>query len=120
MSTIKFEKGQFYKTRDGKRAECVHTNAGGHSPFLFVINGEDFFPARQDGRFYSDGDDSEYDIISEWAEERVVWVVFSGDYRSAFTSPSYADVFRYYKVLPPHHANSLTRVVIQDGHFDKE
>ena len=50
----------------------------------------------------------------------MVWVVFSGDYRSAFTSPSYADVFRYYKALPPHPANSLTRVVIQDGHIDKE
>ena len=120
MSTIKFEKGKFYKTRDGRKVECVHTNVGGTRPLLFAIDGEDSFFLQPDGRLYICEDTSEYDIISEWAGERVVWVVFSGDYRSAFTSPSYADVFRYYKVLPPHPANSLTRVVLQDGHVDTE
>lgn len=120
MSTIKFEKGKFYKTRDGRKVECVHTNVGGTRPLLFAIDGVDSFSTKQNGSFYQDDGDSRYNIISEWHDERVVWVVFSGDYRSAFTSPSYADVFRYYKALPPHPANSLTRVVLQDGHVDTE
>ena len=120
MSTIKFEKGKFYKTRNGKKAECVHTNIGLRDCLLFVKENGDHFTTYPDGRFVIGEEEDAYDIISEWVDERVVWVVFSGDYRSAFTSPSYADVLRYYKALPPHPANSLTRVVIQDGHVDTE
>lgn len=120
MSTIKFEKGKFYKTRNGEKAECVHTSAGGCSPFLFVIAGEDFFNVRQDGMFYSDGDTCGYDIISEWVEERVVWVVRGGRSGCSFVYDLYQDALDCLTFLPKHPTNSLTRVVIQDGHIDKE
>lgn len=120
MSTIKFEKGKLYKTRDGKKVECVHTNMGGCTPFLFATDEEDFFSTNQNGSFYHDEDDSRYDIISEWPKERVVWVVYSLLPVDSVIFESYNNALRYLLDLPKHPTNSLTRVVIQDGHVDKE
>ena len=123
MSTIKFEKGKFYKTRDGRKVECVHTNVGGTRPLLFAIDGEDSFFLQPDGRLYICEDTSEYDIISEWAEERVVWVFRSGLTGQVIASSDYQYVVNLISgagVLRPHPQDSLTRVVIQDGHVDTE
>lgn len=122
MSTIKFEKGKFYKTRGGEKVECVHTNVGGTRPLLFATDGVDSFSTKQNGSFYLDDGDSRYNIISEWHDERVVWV-----FRDGFTGQ--VDVFTEYRPAidwiggrsPVRHPqDSLTRVVTQDGHFDKE
>lgn len=120
MSTIEFEKGKFYKTRDGKKAECVHTNIGGCFPFLFAIDGVESFSTKQNGSFYHDERGSEYDIISEWPEERVVWVVRSGQSGCSFVYGLYQEALNCLTFLAHHPANSLTRVVTQDGHIDKE
>ena len=120
MSTIKFEKGKFYKTRCGEKVECVHTNVGGTRPLLFATDGEDFFSTNQNGSFYRDESGSEYDIISEWHEERVVWVVCSGFSSGGIAYGSYPLAGDRFAGLLEHPANSLTRVVIQDGHIDKE
>lgn len=120
MSTIKFEKGKFYKTRDGRKVECVHTNVGGTRPLLFAIDGEDSFFLQPDGRLYICEDTSEYDIISEWREERVVWVVRSGRSGCSFVYGLYQEALNCLTFLAHHPANSLTRVVTQDGHIDTE
>lgn len=124
MSTIKFEKGKFYKTRSGDKAECVHTNVGGLGsspyPLLFVIVGECYFTTDQSGRFSNSLPLDDLDIISEWKDERVVWVVYSGRSGYTFSSPLYSEAFRCYTNLDEHPASSLTRVVIQDGHVDTE
>lgn len=122
MSTIKFEKGKFYKTRDGKKVECVHTSLVRDDPLLFVLEGSGgYFTAHPNGIFYSRSQESSYDIISEWHEERVVWV-----YRDGYTGE--VGMFTEYRpaidwIGGPsgrHPQDSLTRVVIQDGHIDKE
>lgn len=124
MSTIKFEKGKFYKTRRGHKAECVHTNVGGYGagPFsvLFVIDGECHFTTDDSGRFSNSLLFNGLDIISEWKDERVVWVVYSGCPSYTFISTKYSEAFRCYTNLGEHPANSITRVVIQDGHVDTE
>lgn len=120
MSTIESEKGKFYKTRDGKKAECVHTNIGGCFPFLFAIDGVGSFSTKQNGSFYHDERGSEYDIISEWKDERVVWVVYVGWSGVTLSSTTYSDAFHWYTNLGEHPDNSITRVVIQDGHVDTE
>lgn len=123
MSTIKFEKGKFYKTRDCRKAECVHTNVCDYepnpTPILFVIDGGGYFATDHHGRFGIWGDDA-CDIISEWKDERVVWVVYGGWSGYTFSSPLYSEAFRWYTNLAEHPANSITRVVIQDGHVDTE
>lgn len=122
MSTIKFEKGKFYKTRSGKKMECVYANLIGNKPLLFVVEGSnDYFTTFPDGMYYDRGQESSYDIISEWHEERVVWV-----YRDGYTGE--VGMFTEYRpaidwIGGPsgrHPQDSLTRVVIQDGHIDKE
>lgn len=121
MSTIKFEKGKFYKTRDGKKVECVHTSLVRDDPLLFVLEGSGgYFTAHPHGIFYSRGQESSYDIISEWHEERVVWVVRSGRSGCSFVYGLYQEALNCLTFLAHHPANSLTRVVIQDGHIDKE
>lgn len=120
MSTIKFEKGKFYKTRGGEKVECVHTNVGGTRPLLFAIDGVDSFSTKQNGSFYLDDGDSRYNIISEWHDERVVWVVRSGRSGCSFVYGLYQEALNCLTFLAHHPANSLTRVVTQDGYFDKE
>ena len=120
MSTIKFEKGKFYKTRCGEKVECVHTNAGGTRPLLFATDGVDSFSTKQNGSFYHDDGDSRYNIISEWREERVVWVVRSGRSGCSFVYGLYQEALNCLTFLAHHPANSLTRVVTQDGHIDTE
>ena len=123
MSTIKFEKGKFYKTRGGEKVECVHTNAWDTNsrpyPVLFVIDGGGCFTTDNNGRF-NIWDVDDHDIISEWKDERVVWVVYSGLAGYAFSSPYYSEAFRWYTNLGKHPANSIIRLVIQDGHVDTE
>lgn len=121
MSTIKFEKGKFYKTRGGKKVECVHTNIGGCTPFLFAVDGEDFFSTNQNGSFYRDESGSEYDIISEWHNEPVVWVFRDGYTGQVGVSIEYQFAIDWLGGPSVRHPqDSLTRVVIQDGHIDKE
>ena len=121
MSTIKFEKGKFYKTRSGKKVECVHTNLVGEEPLLFVVEGTaDYFPSCPDGMYFGGRQESQYDIISEWVDERVVWMVWNGWSDSAFVYDLYSEAFRFYTDLYDHPCSSLTRVVIQDGNVDTE
>lgn len=121
MSTIKFEKGKFYKTRNGKKVECVYANLIGNEPFLFVVEGsDDYFTTFPDGMYYDCGQESPDDIISEWKDERVVWVVYIGWSGVTLSSIIYSEAFRWYTDLGEHPANSITRVVIQDGHVDTE
>ncbi len=123
MSTIKFEKGKSYKMRNGQKVECVYTNPDWEEPLLFVFIGKgdmNYSTARPDGAYYGDCEESEYDIISEWPEERVVWVVYSGFSSGVAAFQSYSMASHSFASMPKHPTNSLTRVVIQDGHFDKE
>jgi len=124
VSTIKFEKGKLYKTRRGHKAECVHTNVGGYGagPFsvLFVIDGECHFTTDDSGRFSNNLTLNGLDIISEWKDERVVWVVYIGWSGVTLSSIIYSEAFRWYTNLGEHPANSITRVVIQNGHVDTE
>lgn len=121
MSTIKFEKGKFYKTRSGKKMECVYANLIGNEPLLFVVEGSnDYFTTFPDGMYYDCGQESPYDIITERHEGRVVWVVCSGWDSYTFSSTTYSEAFRCYTSLGEHPANSITRVVLQDGHVDTE
>lgn len=67
-SETTFEKGKFYKTRGGKKVECLHTGISGTEPLLFADDGGKYFTAHPHGIFYSRGQESSYDIISEWRE----------------------------------------------------
>jgi len=122
VSTIKFEKGKFYKTRDGEKAECFHTSVGGDEAILFVVERiGDYFATCPDGVYSTRGCESPNDIISEWPEERVVWVFRDG--RSGLIGVSIEYQFAIDWIGGPsgrHPQDSLTRVVIQDGHIDKE
>lgn len=121
MSTIKFEKGKFYKTRSGKKMECVYANLIGNEPFLFVVEGSnDYFTTFPDGMYHDRGQESPDDIISEWREEQVVWVVRSGRSGCSFVYGLYQEALNCLTFLAHHPANSLTRVVTQDGHIDTE
>lgn len=120
MSTIEFEKGKFYRTRCGSKTECVHTNVKGGKPFLFVREGGGFYTTDKNGVFLINGREDGLDIISEWREERVVWVVRSGRSGCSFVYDLYQDALNCLTFLAHHPANSLTRVVTQDGHIDTE
>lgn len=119
MSTIKFEKGKFYKTRGGKKVECLHTSISGTEPLLFADDGGEYFTAYRGGEYFSD-EDSNFDIISEWHEERVVWVVCAGKTRAPIVLDTYPAAENLYNCCGNIPTRSLTRVVIQDGHVDTE
>ena len=64
---IEFIRGNFYRTRDGRKAECVHIwpDDGVH----FVCDGPpmDSWSAHADGK-YIHGREREWDIVGPWRE----------------------------------------------------
>ena len=68
---MKIEKGKFYKTRDGRKAECLTTELKGVGETLATLIDGNLAVHYSNGKYYSDGD-SEYDLISEWKDEPII------------------------------------------------
>lgn len=67
---IKFEKGKFYCSRNGKKWQLIHVFVNRPAcPFMFV-NETDHILIREDGLYMTK--ESDYDILSEWHDDPVV------------------------------------------------
>lgn len=76
---MKFEVGQFYRTRDGDKAEILRTDLEGMYPILILLYKvmkesdketieNDVKRITANGRAYRHLEDSEWDLVSEWDE----------------------------------------------------
>lgn len=66
---MKFEIGKFYKTRDGRKAECLYIPDGADDfPMILRINRECFPQTCCVDGSYGRGIETEIDLISEWRE----------------------------------------------------
>jgi hypothetical protein len=70
MSTLKFEVGKAYMTRDGRKAVCLTTTLR-EGKIAFQINGEVFI-SQTNGMYYADESKSLIDIIGEWIDKPIV------------------------------------------------
>jgi hypothetical protein len=68
MSTLKFEVGKAYQTRDGRKAVCLTTTLGEMHPIGLQV-GKNFIETTKKGHFYGDTLKSQNDIISEWIDK---------------------------------------------------
>lgn len=72
---MNLEKGKFYKTRDGRKAECLTTTltTGGEFTCICEIEGafETYLP---NGKYDTPDCDNRLDLISEWKEPEWFWV----------------------------------------------
>lgn len=71
--SIKLEEGKFYKTRDGRKVECLKTlppNKHGYVHVCIVYDPDRWLATnyQPDGKYYDDGTSDDYDIICEWTE----------------------------------------------------
>lgn len=69
---IKFEVGKYYKTRGGRKARVVCTDALGSQPIVALVEydvGEERPKMyKDDGSFWGNRVASEWDLVSEWVE----------------------------------------------------
>jgi hypothetical protein len=70
MSTLKFEVGKTYQTRDGRKVICLSTTLR-EGKIAFQINGEVFI-SQTNGMYYADESKSLIDIIGEWIDKPVI------------------------------------------------
>jgi len=71
MSTLNFEVGKAYQTRDGRKAVCLTTTLDDDYPIGIQIDGS-LFRATSDGYDYVTKSESPKDIISEWIDKPVI------------------------------------------------
>jgi len=71
MSTLIFEVGKAYQTRDGRKAVCLTTTLGEMHPIGLQV-GSEFIETTKKGHFYGDTLNSQNDIISEWVDKPVI------------------------------------------------
>ena len=70
MSTLKFEVGKAYQTRDGRKAVCLTTTLY-DSRVGFQV-GEILYSVTINGMFFNDKSETQNDIISEWIDKPVI------------------------------------------------
>jgi hypothetical protein len=70
MSTLNFEVGKTYMTRDGRKVICLSTTLR-EGKIAFQINGEVFI-SQPNGMYYADESKSLIDIIGEWIDKPVI------------------------------------------------
>jgi hypothetical protein len=70
MSTLNFEVGKAYRTRDGRKAVCLTTTLSYDYPIGLQLYSE-FIETTKKGRFYDDSE-TQNDIISEWIDKPVI------------------------------------------------
>jgi hypothetical protein len=71
MSTLKFEVGKTYQTRDGRKAVCLTTTLENDYPLGLQIDGS-IYRATVDGYDYVTKSESPKDIIGEWVDKPIV------------------------------------------------
>jgi hypothetical protein len=71
MSTLKFEVGKSYQTRDGRKAVCLTTTLCDDYPIGIQID-DSLYRATSDGYDYVTKSQSPKDIISEWIDKPVI------------------------------------------------
>jgi hypothetical protein len=65
---MKIEKGKYYKSRDGRKWEVLKTDARSNKIIMYCYENGHLFALHQNGMFYDDKTESEFDLISEWTE----------------------------------------------------
>jgi hypothetical protein len=70
MSTLNFEVGKAYRTRDGRKAVCLTTTLYDNRIGLQV--GEILYSVTINGMFFTDKSETQNDIISEWIDKPIV------------------------------------------------
>jgi len=71
MSTLNFEVGKAYRTRDGRKAVCLTTTLENDYPLGLQIDGF-LYRATVDGYDYISKSETQNDIISEWIDKPVI------------------------------------------------
>jgi hypothetical protein len=73
MSTLKFEVGKSYMTRDGRKAVCLTTTATEYDgqPIVLQIEGRLIYVTIL-GRYHNLLEVDNYDIIGEWIDKPVI------------------------------------------------
>jgi len=71
MSTLNFEVGKAYRTRDGRKAVCLTTTLSDDYPIGIQIDGS-LYRATSDGYDYVTKSQSPKDIVGEWVEKPVI------------------------------------------------
>lgn len=65
MTTLKLEVDKSYRTRDGRKVTILSTFPD--DIFMFAANNGEFY--MDNGEYWGDGEESRYDLISEWQDE---------------------------------------------------
>jgi len=82
----------YYKTRDGRKARVICTDAPGGAPVVGYIIGETssgYVNIRKwcvGGEYYSTGSKSDHDLIAEWVEPLELWVNVYGNHQQQFNA----------------------------------
>jgi hypothetical protein len=71
MSTLIFEVGKAYQTRDGRKAVCLTTTLDGKFRIGFQMDGT-LIVLQTNGMYYTDKSETPNDIISEWIDKPIV------------------------------------------------
>jgi hypothetical protein len=71
MSTLNFEVGKAYQTRDGRKAVCLTTTLENAYPLAFQVDGS-LYKATIDGCDYVTKSESPKDIVGEWIDKPVI------------------------------------------------
>jgi hypothetical protein len=71
MSTLKFEVGKAYQTRDGRKAVCLTTTLDGKFRIGFQMDGA-LIVLQMNGMYYTDKSETPKDIIGEWIDKPVI------------------------------------------------
>jgi hypothetical protein len=65
---MKIEKGKYYKSRDGRKWEVLKTDARSNKIIMYCYENGHLFALHQNGMFYDDKIESEFDLIAKWTE----------------------------------------------------
>lgn len=93
-----FKVGQFYKTRDGRKAEILCVDLKGYQPVairIFNKDGDLLELCELNGKYNDDPDESEFDLIEPWTESkprRLVWIYSDGTVRFSEDKEPYTPI----------------------------
>jgi hypothetical protein len=108
MSTLIFEVGKAYQTRDGRKAVCLTTTLDGKFRIGFQLDGA-LIALQMNGRYFDDKSESPKDIVCEWVDKPVIdWASMPA--WAKFVAMDRGGVWRWYK-------NKPELFLFRDNHF---
>jgi hypothetical protein len=83
MTDLILEAGKYYKTRDGRKAFVAGINPFGDryddDKAVGFINGNGTCSWSTNGTWMERADEDDFDLVAEWQEPMVLWIVTDGE-----------------------------------------